>query len=131
MIKRDLLNHLNQKIGEIEFPDDTPQELIDDVLSKYSAPPPSITIADIIKNKILEYEILAPKLLREVKAANTLNGITVEQSAQMFEEYAPIMIAVREGAFPTALYMLQQKQPSGFMTQERIDQLIAIVKTYI
>lgn len=131
MIKRDLINHLNQKIGEIEFSDDTPQEVIDDILSRYSLPPPNPSIVDIVKNKIFQYEELAPKLLREVKASNTLQGITLEQSAQMFEEYAPIILAVKEGAFPTALHMLQQKQPSGFMTQERLNQFMEIIKTYI
>jgi len=41
MIKRDILNYLNQKVGEIQFPDGTSELEIAAKLSEYSQSPPS------------------------------------------------------------------------------------------
>jgi len=43
----------------------------------------------------------------------------------MFRDFAPILSALREGAFPTAIYILQNTTPSGFVTQEMIDDMIS------
>ena len=40
MIKRDILNYLNQKVGEIEFPDGTSEDVINAKLAEYSKAPP-------------------------------------------------------------------------------------------
>jgi hypothetical protein len=56
-------------------------------------------------------------------------GITAAQSHAMFVAYSDVLLAIREGAFPTALYALQQKQPDGFVTQEMIDSWIQILQS--
>jgi len=75
----------------------------------------------IIKATIKKYQNEASELLRDLYTANTLLGITIQQSDEMFDEYQDVLLRIREGAWPTALYRLSQKQPSGFVTQEMID----------
>jgi hypothetical protein len=81
----------------------------------------------LIKSRIKYYQDNASELLRDLYAENTLLGITVEQSDQMFEDFEDVLIRLREGAWPTALYRLSQKQPSGFVTQEMINRWSAII----
>jgi hypothetical protein len=81
----------------------------------------TIPIQDIIRYKIKQYQEQAPELLRDLYMENTLLGITTAQSDQMFDEFKDVLVRIREGAWPTALYRLSQKQPSGFVTQEMIN----------
>lgn len=84
-------------------------------------PEQSVSLEEMIKSRIKFYQEEAPELLRDLYTANTLLGITTQQSDQMFEDYQDVLIRIREGAWPTALYRLSQKQPSGFVTQEMIE----------
>jgi hypothetical protein len=86
-------------------------------------PPPGQTVSleSIIRAKIQHYQEMAPALLRDLYTQNTLLGITAQQSDEMFSEYQDVLIRIREGAWPTALYRLSQKTPSGFVTQSMID----------
>jgi len=78
-------------------------------------------ITSKINDKIKFFQSVAPELLRELYTANTISGITVQQSDQMFDDYADVLNRIKEGAFPTAYYRLTQKTPSGFVTQDLID----------
>jgi len=80
-----------------------------------------ISLKLMIEARIKSYQDMAPALLREMYANNTLAGITSEQSAAIFTDYADILLCIREGAWPTAVYKLSQKTPEGFVTQERLD----------
>ena len=94
------------------------------VLSGSQLAPPegqAVPVQDTIKGIIRRFQKLAPELLVSLYTNNTLLGITASQSDAMFEEYQDVLIRLREGAWPTALYRLNQKQPSGFVTQEMID----------
>ena len=95
------------------------------------APPPgqSVAIKDLVKAKIKQYQDAAPEVLRELYATNTLLGITVQESDAMFEEYKDVLIRIREGAWPTALYRLAQKTPSGFVTQQMINSWVALIQS--
>jgi hypothetical protein len=95
----------------------------------FSAPPPDIP--KLINRKLESYQLVAPILLRDLYTANTLAGLTVAQSDQMFDDFADVLIRIREGAFPTALYRLAQKQPIGAVTQPMIDSWTAKVKAYL
>jgi len=106
---------------------------VEDLLIKPSAgwklvnnmlqPPPGqpVSLENIIKAKIKQYQDMAPELLRDLYVQNTLLGITTQQSDQMFQDFQDVLIRIREGAWPTALYRLSQKTPSGFVTQPMID----------
>lgn len=96
-------------------------------------PPPSqvINIKDIVKARIKVYQESAPDLLRELYAANTLLGLSVQQSDQMFDDYHDVLTRIREGAWPTAIYRLSQKQPSGFVTQQMLDNWASLIQSRI
>lgn len=131
MEKRDVLNYLGDKIGELELPIGTSEEVWAKKLALFLTPPKEVTIVELIESKIEQYERTAPGLIREFKRDNTLSGITIEQSAQMFDDFGDVLSMLREGAFPTALYRLEQKVPSGFVTQQMIDTWIEKIKTYL
>jgi len=82
----------------------------------------TIPIEKIIASRIRTYQKLAPELILDLYVTNTIAGITTEQSDQMFSDYSDVLIRLREGAWPTALFRLSQKSPSGFVTQELIEQ---------
>lgn len=84
-------------------------------------------ISGIIKQK----QLVAPELLIELYATNVLSGITTEQSDALFDSYSDVIIRIKEGSFPTALYRLQQKEPEGFVTQELLDAWITKIQSYI
>ena len=76
--------------------------------------------SQMVQEKLDQYQKAAPGLLRELYATNTLQGITVAQSDALFDEYQDVIMRLAQGAFPTALYRLAQKAPSGFVTQEML-----------
>lgn len=85
----------------------------------------------LVSAKIRQNQLLASELLIELYTENTLAGITTQESDELFDEYADVVARIREGAFPTAVYRLQQKQPSGFVTQELLDKWIATIQSYL
>lgn len=129
METRDILNYLGVKIGELTLPSSTSEQEWGAALSAYAQPPKSTR--DIIIEKIKDYKRISVNLIDELKADNTLNGITVEQSDELFDLLQDVLVRLREGAFPTALYRLEQKQPQGFMTQELLDNWKNIIKNYL
>lgn len=88
------------------------------LVAPVTAPTP---ITEIIKATIRKFQKAAPELLVQLYTSNTLAGITTVQSDAMFTDYQDVLTCIREGAWPTALYRLNQKQPSGFVTQAMID----------
>lgn len=98
------------------------------VASYFPAPTP---IKIIVQSKILQYRSTATQLLTEMYAENTLAGISVAQSDELFDEYMDVIIRIQQGAFPTALYRLGNKVPSGFVTQALIDAWSAKIKEYL
>jgi hypothetical protein len=128
---RNVLNYLGQKIGELELLDDTSEEVWQEKLSVYTRPPIVPTPREMIAGKLEEYQKKSDELIKYLLADNTLEGITTEQSDQMFDEFIDVLIRLRNGAFPTALYRLSQKTPSGFATQDRIDQWINKIREYL
>jgi len=131
MESRNIINHLNQVVGQMQMPDGTSEEQWQAILAPYTIAPKQLTIQEIVLNKLAQYEITAEQLIRELKRDNTLAGITVQQSDQMFDDFADVLLRLREGAFPTAVYRLSQKAPSGFVTQQLIDAWVAKIKNYL
>ena len=87
------------------------------------------SIKQQIKDRISYYQKIAPDLLTDLYAENTISGITAAQSSQMFNDFQDVVTCVTQGAFPTAIYKLQQKQPSGFVTQEMINDWISKIRS--
>jgi len=90
-------------------------------------PDQQVSVEEMVKSKVKFFQKEAPNLLVELYTQNTLYGITTQQSDQMFDEYQDVLIRIREGAWPTAIYRLSQKTPSGFVTQQMIDDWIALI----
>ncbi len=91
------------------------------------APGSELTLKLMIEAKIKYFQDSAPALLRDLYSTNTLLGLTTAQSDQMFDDYFDVLVRIREGAWPTAIYRLSQKAPSGFVTQEMIDNWSAMI----
>ena len=131
MEKRNILNYLGQKIGELELPANTSEETWQTKLAPFAIPPRAVIPKEIVQSKILQYRALATQLLTEMYAENTLAGISVQDSDALFSEYSDVILRIQQGAFPTALYRLSQKAPSGFVTQELLDSWAARIRTYL
>jgi hypothetical protein len=93
------------------------------------APGQQVAIDLHIKSTIKKYQEAASELLRDLYTQNTLLGITNAQSDQMFDDYQDVLLRIREGAWPTALYRLSQKQPAGFVTQSMIDGWATLIQS--
>ena len=86
-----------------------------------------VTLKLMIEAKIKYFQDSAPALLRDLYSTNTLLGLTTAQSDQMFDDYFDVLVRIREGAWPTAVYRLSQKSPSGFVTQEMLNNWSAMI----
>lgn len=95
------------------------------------APGEELNVQEMIKSKLRHLQKEALEILIEMYVQNTLLGITTQQADQMFDDYNDILIRIKEGAWPTALYRLSQKTPSGFVTQEMLDNWIALLEEKI
>lgn len=91
----------------------------------------SIDYISLISEHIKSRQAVASQLLQELYAKNTLAGITIEQSDKMFDDYADVILRIREGAFPTALYRLSQKVPDEFVTAELIAEWQQTIQSFI
>lgn len=49
----------------------------------------------------------------------------------MNNQYSDVITRISQGAFPSAIYRLQQKRPSGFVTQTMINNWISKIQAYI
>jgi hypothetical protein len=87
----------------------------------------AVSLKLMIEARIKYFQDSAPALLRDLYSTNTLLGLTTAQSDQMFDDFFDVLVRIREGAWPTAIYRLSQKQPSGFVTQEMIDNWSAMI----
>lgn len=129
METRNILNYQGSIIGQISLPDGTDEKTWSTILAVYAQPPTPIKV--IIIDKLIDYQKVSDELVNSLKADNTLAGITTAQSAQMFDDFGDVLQMLREGAFPTAVYRLQQKAPSGFVTQDMINNWIEKIKIYL
>lgn len=126
MATKNILDYQGNIIGQLTLEDDATEIDWSNALSSYAEPPKSLKL--VIVGKLKDYKKASADLIDELKADNTLAGITVAQSAKMFDDFADVLLMLREGAFPTALYRLSQKQPIGFVSQEMLDSWIAKIK---
>jgi len=101
----------------------------DSVAQTFTAP--TVPINTIILNALTTYQEAAPAVLRQIYATNTLAGITTAQSDAAFDLLEDVILRVMQGAFPTAIYRLMSKTPSGFVTQPMIDNFIAILQSFL
>lgn len=85
MIKRNILNYLGNKIGELEFADGTSEQVIADRLATYAHAPPSDQerAESFLKYSIVTRKQFADELLERFKKRNILEGINAAQGFWM------------------------------------------------
>ena len=106
----------NRDVGFVEMPDSTTEE-------QWAL----ILIEARINYSIKNYQLKAGDLIRSLYVANTLAGITTAQSDQMFDDFEDVLVRLREGAWPTALFRLATKTPVGFVTQDLINKWTVLI----
>jgi len=114
-----ILDSNQNEVAVITVDDDTTPEQVEKIKALY-APRPK-TMSDIVSEKIKHFRSLAPELLVAVYTQNTLSGMSTAQSDALFEYLADVILRVSEGAWPSALYRLNQKAPTADCPQEMID----------
>jgi len=128
MESRNILNHLGQIVGQMNLPIGTSEEVWQARLAPFAVAPQSPSAQEIVVRKICNYKKECEQLIDLFKADNTLQGITLAESAQLFQTVQFVLLALREGALPTAIYMAEQIEPIGFLTLERKNNWIAQMK---
>ena len=85
MIKRNIVNHLGNKIGELEFPDGTSEIIIMNALAPYANAPLSDPerAESLLRYSIVERKQFADELLERFKKKNILEGINAAQGFWM------------------------------------------------
>lgn len=81
-MKRDILNYLGNKIGELELPDGTSEEAWSKALSPYLVAPPTTEemAASSLKFTIKERKVWAEEMMERFKQRNISAGINAPQS---------------------------------------------------
>jgi hypothetical protein len=82
-----------------------------------------------------EYSLSSPveriKAIPSLIQSNFSNGLTQEQSDSMLDLYANILVELQGENYSEAKTLLEAKSPSDFITQDIIDDWIAIVDACI
>ena len=112
---RDILNHLDEKIGELELPDNTPEEVWQERLARYRVAPPEVIIPDVTP--------------RQFRQALVLSGISADNIVAMIEtQPEPLRsLALIEWEYSTAFIrsnpLVNQLAPALGFTSEQLDEL--------
>ena len=78
--KRDILNHLGVKIGELELPNETTEEQWQEKLAAYSVDPTAGLMAKYLTGSIKDRRHYADDLIERFKLANMTAGISASQA---------------------------------------------------
>lgn len=84
------------------------------------------------REKILERlkanQAKARNLLNELYVENTLAGLSLDESNNLFHEMGDVILRINEGAFSVAAQCLRLKSPARFFTQELKDKWIKLLE---
>jgi len=86
-----------------------------------------INVQALVADRIKSYQEKAPQLLRGLYAANTLAGLTTPDSDALCDAFGDVILRLREGLWPTAIYRLQTKQPTLIATEQRIAEWVQLI----
>jgi hypothetical protein len=90
-----------------------------------------VSMKELVKSKLRSYQEIAPELLIDMYATNTLTGMTAAQSDSSFTSHEDVIFVLCQGAFPTAIYRLNRKVTEGSITRELADSWIALIQAYL
>lgn len=129
MAKRDILDYSGQVVGELELPDDTPDSVWEKKLASYITIPLSQT--ERYAAKLAKQKDLAPMVMASIRLYMIENVVSLADAADIYHQLAPELLAVQNGVFEIAIYMLQQHTPSGAVTQEFLDACVAAIRSSV
>lgn len=146
-MKRDILNHAGQIIGELELPDETSEEVWAERLAQFAIPPVSV---DLLAMGIKRRKEFCEDLIERLKKKNIQEGINVMQAMWMHHRMraldvnymgvpmtVDILNMVISGDVEVATLSLQNSvaddmsQPYHWLGQERIDWIILELKKFL
>lgn len=130
METRDILDFNGNIIGEISFPDNTPEIVWKGALSAYLQPPTSPL--DMVQQRITSAQDFGASLITEIAAENVLLGITTQQVTQLLAQNAVLIAALQTGSLYTAIQLIQQLPPDNlFITPDRVSRYVSMLQTYL
>lgn len=121
MIKRDIINYLDEKVGEIEFPDETPEAVIEAKLAKYALPPPTPVFEDVTPRQMRQALILSGVTMQQIEDALDALPESTKSLAKVEWEYSL--------AFQRNRPLVAQVAQLLGWTSEQLDNLWAFAKT--
>lgn len=129
METRNILNYLGVKIGELQLPDGTPEEIWTEKLSVYALPPAALETR--VYTVIEEARVFARKLISEIGTRNIINGKTESQIDAIIDKSQDILLCLQSGSLKSALRRVELLTPDSDMTQDDIDFVKAKLKGYL
>lgn len=127
METRDILNYLGAKVGELTMPDDTSEDIWIEKLAAYSQAPKSA--AELYLDMVARQQLRAPQVMQAVRQYLSTRVSTLAQAAVYYRELTPALVAVREGAFQVANYIITTYTPTADITAEDISAISAILQS--
>lgn len=146
-MKRDILNHLGAKIGEMELPDGTAEEVWEKKLAMYAMPPAS---SDVLMMNIQRRRVYCEDLIERLKKKNIIDRINPLQAVWMHHKMRAlpvsymgldmvidIMNLVISGDVEVAVISLlhstpdDMSEPYHWFSQDRIDWIVADMKSFL
>lgn len=152
MITRDVLNYAGDKIGQMQFPDGTSEQMIAERLSEFSKPPKSSEEAqtEYLQATVIERQVIAAGIMQKVKIRNISAGVNAIQSMWVHHKLRAlpvhfmgvdftldIMNMIVSGDLETACLALMfceaddMTQPYHWLNRERIDTIVEDIKAVL
>lgn len=128
MAIRDILDYNGVVVGQLELDDSTPEEVWDEALAKYAVPP--LSAAEKYLAMVEVQQKMAPQVMSQIRQRLMVDFHTLADAAYFYDNYHSILAAIREGAFQTAVYMLQQHSVDAPATPQLIADIIVIIQNY-
>lgn len=129
MAVRDILNYEGEIIGQLELPDATPEEVWAERLASFINIPPTLTDRYVAKHAAQRRN--AESVMAEIRLHMITNMFTLAQTASIYHQLAPELLAVQNGAFEVAIYMLQTHTPDSNVTEAFLARCVEIVSANV
>jgi hypothetical protein len=123
-MKRDILNYLNEKIGELELPDETSEDVWQKKLAVYALPPIVETPLESLENNTISKAEAGFAMYLRLVAMLDLGGDNgnVDQSLELYPLILNVRCLLKDGFFGMAYrYFVKQIVPLEILPQEIID----------
>lgn len=130
-VTRDIRDGEGVKIGELTLPEGTSEETWAEKLAEYL--PVQVSMKDLIKKKLIEFQCFGEDLIRDFLARNILEGLSQEDldALEVDEELRAIETYLRRGSLKMALAAMEELTPRNGITQEVIDEYADKIRKFL